>query len=65
MLTTMRILFIIGIILTAGFLVWLFIAANSNGQIDIDEFSIPAFFYGLLMLGLTIYGTVKGVRTKK
>jgi ABC-type thiamin/hydroxymethylpyrimidine transport system permease subunit len=59
-----RILSVIGIVLTVAFIAWIFIAALSNGRIDIDEFTPPAFFYGIYMLALSVVGTVLGGKRK-
>lgn len=59
-----RILSIIGIFLTLVFLIWLFVAATSNGRIDIEEFAPLAFLYGLYMLALAITGTIMGGKKK-
>lgn len=61
----MKTLSIISVILTAGFLGWLYAAATSNGKIDMDEFSVPAFFYGLLMLAFGIISILKSGKIKK
>jgi hypothetical protein len=60
-----RVLSIIGLALTVLFIIWLFVAANSNGRIGMDEFALPAFFYGLVMLGITIFCAVKGWKTNR
>ena len=60
----MRVLSIIGLIFTTIFLIFLFVAANSNGRIDIEEFAPLGFIYGLYMLAVAVMGTIKGGRQK-
>jgi ABC-type thiamin/hydroxymethylpyrimidine transport system permease subunit len=60
----LRVLSIIGILLTVVFLIWLFVAATSNGMIDMDEFAPAAFIYGLFVLALSVIGTIKGGKSK-
>ena len=60
-----RILSIIGIVLTVAFIIWIFVAATSNGRIDIDEFAPPAFLYSLYMLAFAIVGAILGGKRKR
>lgn len=61
----MRALSIIGLVLTFIFLVWLTMAAGSNGKIDIEEFAPVAFIYGLFVTAFSIVGIVRGGRKKQ
>lgn len=60
----MRAMSIIGLVLTVIFLIWLTLAAISNGRIDIEEFAPVAFLYGLYVTVLCVVGMVKGGRKK-
>jgi hypothetical protein len=61
----MRALSIIGLIFTVIFLTWLFMAAASNGRIDMEEFAPVGLFYGLYMLAVVIVGIALGGRRRK
>lgn len=60
----MRIMSVIGLVLTVLFLIWLTLAAISNGRIDIEEFAPVAFLYGLFVTVLCVMGIVIGRRKK-
>ena len=64
-MTFLRIYSIIGIVLTVIFMIWVFMAAESNGRIDRDEFAPVAFIYGLHMLALSILGSITGGSRKQ
>jgi hypothetical protein len=61
----MRVLSILGFIFTTMFLIWLVIAAMSNGRIDLEEFAPVGFLYGLFMIPVTLVGMILGGRRKR
>ncbi|MFH0865953.1 MAG: hypothetical protein V1904_07145 [Bacteroidota bacterium] len=55
----MKIMSIIGLVLVIIYLIWLFIAAASNGHISMEEFAPVGFLFGLYFLAFCIVGVVQ------
>ncbi len=55
----MKAMSIIGMVLVTIYLIWLFIAAASNGKIDMEEFAPVGFLFGLYFLAFSIVGVTQ------
>lgn len=55
----MKVMSIIGMILATIYLIWLFIAAASNGHINMEEFAPVGSLFGMYFLAFSIVGVTQ------